>query len=116
MVGLLELRSVERASIPDGNEVVVATGGKLGTVGAPLKTADLGGVGDKLGNLVLGNANIVVEDETRASTGGEKVLVPSHNTNAGLVAEHAAELGLLLNVPDLNLTRAEANANVRTVT
>ena len=116
VVSLGELGGVQSAGVPDVDHVVVAAGSELGTIGAPLETADLSSMGDELGNLMLCDADVVVVDETRASTGGEKVLVPSHDTNAGLVAEHAAELGLLLNVPDLDLTRTKANANVRTVT
>ena len=116
VIGLLELGSVERASVPDGNKVVVATSGKLGTVGAPLETADLGGVRDKLSNFVLGDADIVVEDETRAGTSREKVLVPAHGTNTGVVAVHGAQLGAILNIPDLNLSRAETSSHISAVT
>ncbi|KFX95175.1 hypothetical protein O988_05932, partial [Pseudogymnoascus sp. VKM F-3808] len=116
VVGLGELGNREGASIPDRDEVVVAAGSELGTIGTPLETADLGGVGDELSCLVLGNAHVMVEDEAAASTGGEGVLVPSHNTNTGVVSVHAAELGALLNVPDLDLTRAESNADVCSVT
>jgi hypothetical protein len=115
VVGLLEFRGVQRTGIPDGDEVVVAAGGELGTVGAPLKTADLGGVGDELGNLVLGDANIVVEDKTGAGTSGQQVLVPTHSTNTGVVAVHGAKLGAVLDVPDLNLTRTETSSDVSTV-
>ena len=40
------------------------------------------------------------------------MLVPSHNTNAGVVTMHASELGAFLDVPDLNFSRAEANADI----
>ena len=115
VVGLGELGDREGAGVPDGDKVVVAASSELGTVGAPLEATYLGGVGDELGGLVLGDAHIVVEDEAAASTGGQSVLVPSHDTNAGIVSVHAAELGALLNVPDLDLTRAESNADVCSV-
>jgi len=115
VVGLLELGCVERTSIPDADEVVIATSGQLSTIGAPLKTANLTSVRDKLGNLVLGNADIVVVDETGASTGGKEVLVPAHDANAGVVAEHAAELGALLDVPDLDFTRTKTGSNIGTI-
>ena len=115
MVGLGELGSGKRASIPDVDHVVVGASSELGTIGAPLETADLSGVGDELSNLVLCDANVVVVHKTRAGTGGEDVLVPSHNTDAGLVAEHATKLGLLLNIPDLNLARTETNTNIGTI-
>ena len=44
------------------------------------------------------------------------MLVPAHDTYAGLMAKHAAKLGLLLDVPDLYLTRAETNTDVGAVT
>lgn len=115
VVGLGELGDGERAGIPDGDEVVVSASSELGTIGAPLEATDLGGVGDELGGLVLGDAHIVVEDEAAASTGRQSVLVPSHNTNTGIVSVHATELGAFLNVPDLDLTRAESNADVCSV-
>jgi len=116
VVGLLELWSVERTSVPDADEVVVAASGELSTICAPFKTTDLAGVRDELGDLVLGDADIVVVDKTRASASREKVLVPAHNTNAGVVTEHAAELGTLLDIPDLDLSRAETSSDVSTVT
>lgn len=115
MVGLGELGGGKRARIPDVDHVVIGTSGKLGTVGTPLETADLSSVGDELSDLVLRDTNVVVVDKARTSTGREDVLVPSHNTNASLVTEHAAKFGLLLDVPDLDLTRAEADTNVGTI-
>jgi hypothetical protein len=64
VVGLCELGDSQGASIPDGNEVVVSTSRKLCTICAPLKTTDLGCVRDQLGNLVLSDADIMVEDKT----------------------------------------------------
>jgi len=116
VVGLSELGSSQGAGIPNGDQVVVGASGELSTVGAPLETTDFASVRRQLSNLVLCDANIVVEDETGASAGGENVLVPAHDANARVVTEHAAELGTLLDVPDLNLTRTEANADVGTVT
>lgn len=115
VVGLLELGGVERASVPDGDEVVVATSSKLGTVGTPLKTADLRGVGDELGNLVLSDTDIVVEDETGASAGGKKVLVPAHGANTGVMAVHGAQLSAIFNIPDLNLSRTETSSHISAV-
>jgi hypothetical protein len=66
VVGLGELGDSQGASIPDGYEVVVTTSSKLGTIGAPFKTTYFGSVRDKLGNLVLGNTDIVVENKTGA--------------------------------------------------
>ena len=43
------------------------------------------------------------------------MLVPAHNANACIVTKHAAHLLALSNIPDLNLTSAEANADVGTV-
>lgn len=64
---------------------------------------------------MLGDTDVVVVDETGSSSGGEDVLVPAHDTNAGLVAEHAAKLGLLLNIPNLNLTRSKTDTNIGTI-
>ena len=62
VVGLLKLGSRQRASIPDRDKVVVATRCELATIWAPLKTAHLAGVGLKVSNLVLSDADIVVEE------------------------------------------------------
>jgi hypothetical protein len=112
VVGLGELGNRQRSSVPDGDEVVVAASSELGTIGAPLKTADLRSVRDKLSDLVLGDADIVVEDEAAAGTSGEEVLVPAHDTNTGLMAEHAADLLALGDIPDLDLTGSETNTDV----
>jgi hypothetical protein len=77
VVGLLELGSIESASIPDGNKVVVSTGGELRSVWAPFKTANFAGVAFKVGDLVLGDADIVVEEPSVAGTSGKSVLVPA---------------------------------------
>lgn len=116
VVGLLELWCVEGTGVPDGDEVVVATGSQLSAIGTPLETADLGGVGDELSDLVLGDTDIVVVDEARAGTGGEQVLVPAHDADTGVMAVHGSELGTLLNVPDLDLTRTETCSNIGAVT
>lgn len=116
VVGLGELGHGQRPSVPDGDEVVIAASSELGTIGAPLQTTDLGSVGDELSHLVLGNANIVVEDQSRPCTGREKMLVPTHNTNTRVMAKHAADLCLLSNIPNLDLASSEANSDVSTVT
>lgn len=77
VVGLGELGRAEAARVPDVDEVVVAAGGELRAVGAPLEAADLAGVGDELGDLVLRDADVVVVDEAAAGAGGEEVLVPA---------------------------------------
>jgi len=64
VVGLRELGGIERAGVPDGDEVVVTTSSKLSAVSAPLETTDLTNVVVELSNLVLGDANVMVEDET----------------------------------------------------
>lgn len=64
----------------------------------------------------MGDADVVVEDEARPRASGEGVLVPAHDTDAGVVAVHAAEFGTLLDIPDLDLAGAEADADVGAVT
>lgn len=115
VVGLAELRNSQGSRIPDANKVVVSTRRELGAVSAPLETADLGSVRHKLGDLVLSDADIMVEDQAGSRTGREGVLVPAHDTNTGLMTVHASNLDTLLNIPDLDFARAQANANVRSV-
>jgi hypothetical protein len=115
VVGLGELGDRERSGIPDGDEIVVAASSELGTIGAPLKTANLGSVGDELGNLVLGDADIVVVDKAAAGTSREKVLVPTHNTDASVMAEHASDLLALSDIPDLDLTSSKTNTDISTI-
>ena len=71
---------------------------------------------DEFGDLVFGHAHVVIVDESTTSPGGEDVFVPAHDTNPSLMSMHAAELGLLFHVPDLNLTGAKPHANVGTIT
>lgn len=68
VVGLLELGSGETAGIPDGDKVVIAAGSQLTPVGAPLETADFSSVGLEVGDLVVGDADIVVEEPSVTST------------------------------------------------
>ena len=70
---------------------------------------------DQLGHLVLGDPNVVVEDQAAASSGRQEVLVPAHHADAALVAVHAPQLGAFLHVPDLNLAGTEADADVGSV-
>lgn len=115
VVGLGELGDSQRSSIPDGNEVVIASGSELGTIGSPLKSTDLRRVGNELSNLVLSDTNVMVIDEAASGAGGKKVLVPAHNTNTGVVAEHATDLHALGNIPDLHLTGSKTNTDVGTI-
>jgi hypothetical protein len=115
VVSLGEFGDRERSGIPDGDEIVVAASSELGTIGAPLKTANLGSVGDELGNLVLGDADIVVVNKATAGTSREKVLVPAHNTNASVMAEHASDLLTLSDIPDLDLTSSKTNTDISTI-
>jgi len=76
VVRLCESWGAEGARVPDADEVVVAARGELGAVGAPLEAADLARVDLKVGRLVLGDADVVVEDPAVAGAGRENVLVP----------------------------------------
>lgn len=67
---------------------------------------------DKLGDLVLGNADVMVEDQAASCTGGEQVLVPTHDANASVMAKHAAHFSTLSDIPDLDLTSTKTNADV----
>lgn len=62
VVRLGELGRAQAARVPDVDEVVVAARGELRAVGAPLEAADFAGVRDELGDFVLGDADVVVED------------------------------------------------------
>lgn len=55
--------------------------GELETIGRPLKAADLLGVTLESGNVVLGNADVVVEDLAVAAAGAEEVAVPGEGTD-----------------------------------
>lgn len=116
VVRLGELGHGQRARVPDGDEVVVAAGGELGTVRAPLQTADLGSVRDELGYLVLRNTDIVVEDEPAPSSGRQQVLVPAHHADTGVMAEHAANLNTFRDIPDLDLTGSKTDTDVGSIT
>lgn len=116
VVGLGELRDREGAGIPDGDEVVIAASSELSTIRPPFEATDFGGVGDKLCHLVLGDTDIVVENETTPSSGRQEMLVPAHHAHACIMAEHAANLGALSNIPDLNLASAETDTNVGAIT
>jgi len=116
VVGLGEFGSTERSRVPDVDQVVVTAGSELGSVRSPFKSADFGGVGDKLSNLVLSDTDVVVKDETAARTSRQRVLVPAHDTNAGVMAVHASKLGTFFNIPDLDFTGAESDANIGAIT
>lgn len=115
VVGLGPLGSLEGASIPDVDKVIVAAGSELCAIGAPFETANLGCVADELGNLVLRNADVMVIDEAGASAGREDSAVPREGSNAGVVARHGAELRTIFGIPNLNITSAETNGNVSAV-
>ena len=115
VVGLGELGNRQGPGIPDRDKVVVATRGKLSAIRAPLQAADLRGVRDELGHLVLGDTDVVVEDEPAPGTSGQEVLVPAHDTNPCVVRKHAADLDTLGDIPDLHLACAKTHANVRSI-
>lgn len=61
---------------------------------------------DELGDLVFCDTDVMVVDQATSCTCGEDVLVPAHDSNAGLVAVHASKLRTFLNIPNLDLTGA----------
>ena len=77
VVCLLEFGCLEGSRIPDANEVVIAARGELIAVTAPFQATNFTSMGLKVGNLVLCNSNVVVEEPTVASASGEDVLVPT---------------------------------------
>lgn len=112
VVRLGELGCAERPRIPDVDQVVIAASGELSAIGPPFQSTHLRGVRDKLSNLVLGNANVVVENKATAGAGRQGVLRPSHDSHASVMAKHAPQLRAFLNVPDLDFTRSQADTDV----
>lgn len=99
LVGVERELGGSRARVPDVEEVVVACAayserdvhaegarvrtarGELETVGGPLEAADLLSVTLEGGNVVLGDADIVVEDLAVTAAGAEEVAVPGEGTD-----------------------------------
>lgn len=69
MVGLGELGHSQGTSVPDRDEVVISASCKLSSISSPLEATDLRGVRNEFGDLVLGDTDIMVEDEARSCTG-----------------------------------------------
>ncbi len=66
-------------------------------------------------DVVLGQADVVVEDEAGTRAAGQDVLVPGQAADAGRVTGHGAHLALLRHVPDLDAARVEADGQVAAV-
>lgn len=77
VVGLLELGRLQRARVPDGDEVVVAARRELRAVRSPLEPAHFARVGVERGDFVRCDSHVVVEEPAVARTRGEDVLVPA---------------------------------------
>jgi len=64
---------------------------------------------------MLSNADIVVVNQATSSARREKVFVPAHYSNAGIMAVHATKLAPFFNIPDLDLPSAKTDTDVGTV-
>src|ERR1700722_14712841 len=112
MILLAKLWSAKRSRVPDRDKIVVATRSELSTVRTPLETTNFGCVGDQLGNFVLSNSNVMIENEATSCSCRQRLLVPAHDANTCLMSSHASELGSLFNIPDLDFTGAKTNTDV----
>jgi len=86
--GDVVLQSVARLSplsIPDVEDVVVATRCELSAIGAPFQATHFLIVSLQSSNVMIGDSNIVIEDARILATTGEDVSVPSQSSNTSTV-------------------------------
>src|SRR5690606_7646274 len=69
------LWSFKSARIPNVDEVVISSRGELGAIGTPFEAADFRSVRGKLGDLMLGDANVMIENHTGTRAGRENAAV-----------------------------------------
>lgn len=81
----------------------------------PLEAADLLSVSLIARDVVLGHADIVIENVAIATARADQVLIPSQGTDARHVTAHTAQLFAALDVPDLNVVVICANSQESTI-
>lgn len=115
VVSLGPFRSGQQSRVPNVDEIIITTTSKLGAISTPLKTAKLGSVTIELGNFVVSDADIMVKYVTGPGAGGKDGLVPRHDTHTGFMTPHSADLGLVLDIPKLDITVPGSNGDEPTI-
>ena len=98
--------------IPQAKLVVVAATGQSEAVGTPRQATYLLRMAGQSGDVVAGNADVVVDDDGVASTRGQNVAVPGQTSHALGMAVHGTELLAGLDVPQLSAAAGRADGNV----
>ena len=65
--------------------------------------------------MVLGDPNVVVENESTPRSTGQNVIIPCQAADTCGVASHASKSSLLSNVPQFDAARVKTDSQIATV-
>mmetsp|Transcript_110289 Transcript_110289/g.329786 ORF Transcript_110289/g.329786 Transcript_110289/m.329786 type:complete len:271 (+) Transcript_110289:719-1531(+) len=105
-------RPARRGALPNVDRVVIPARGQ-GTSSAVVQAADEVRVGGEAADAVLADAHVVVVHLGVGGAAAQDVLVPSQSADAAAVAAQAPQLPLHARVPELDLARGGAHAEVQ---
>lgn len=102
-------------SIPYEQLVIVPSARELVLLYVPLESTDFLSMTRELRDVVRGNSDVAVVDESIVGSRTENVVVPGECTDARRVSTHRTDQSTLVRVPDLDTTRFRTNRELRSL-
>lgn len=109
------LGDIADTTVPDVHDVVIAAAREQFSVQSPFESAHLASVPKELHHFVPRDAHVVMPDAPIAARRAQNVSVPAERGDLRLMAGHRAQSLSRLDVPQLDVARADADAEERAV-
>src|SRR6267142_2746530 len=106
---------VPYATVPNIHDIVIAAAREELSIRSPLESADFATMSDKLHHLVPCDTHVMVPDAPISACRAQEMAVPAERSDLSLVPAHRAQFLSGLDVPQLDLARADADPQERAV-
>ena len=122
MVPLREFRcgpavggDIAHSAIPDIHNIIIRTAREAVSVGPPRQATHFARVALEDADFVLGDAHVVVPDAPVLAAAAQDVAVPAERRDACRVAAHDPQPPFRLDIPQLDIPRAQPDRHIRAV-